>query len=372
MARTVVTSRAVRALAMLLIAGLPVDAAAQSTGSVKTAAVVAPRWEIEGYGGLSLGRFSSGGEATLPLAGAPITTSSPVFPSWSVPTWFIGDGAGFLNNVAAAFGLSSRLTPLDEWLRPIRRSDAGDFMAGARLTRQIRAPWSVEIGVELSSQPVGVPDELRDALATTASTFQATFSELLSTGQFTAPVVNSGVAAEEGTARDIAITVALGRPLRPFGSFTPYVLAGGGIILPEGDAATAGVSGRYRFQIAGSAPVDETDVLTVHYRGRVAFAAVAGGGVRRPLSERWGIRIDARMLAGPATSTVEVDSAPASVTGTPAGFIESFTYPNLQFSNNPSTGRRSTLGPPALAGVEVFKGGWSLRGRATVGVYVLF
>ncbi len=371
MVRTVVIV-APRALAMFLIVGLPGDAAAQSTGSVKTGAAAAPRWELEGYGGLSLGRFSSGGETTLPAAGAPITTSSPVFPSWSVPTWFIGDGAAFLNNVAAEFGLSNRLTPFDEWLRPLELKDAGHFVAGARLTRQIRAPWSVEIAVELSAQSAGISDQLRDALETTASTFQATFSELLSTGPFTAPVVNSGVAAEGGTARDVAITVALGRPLRPFGSFTPYVLAGGGIILPAGDAATADVSGRYRFQIAGSAPVDETDVLTVHYRGRVAFAAVAGGGVRRPISERWGIRIDARMLVGPATTTVEVDSAPASMTGTPAGFIESFTYPNLQFSNNASTGRRSTLGPPALAGVDVFPGGWSLRGRVTVGVYVRF
>ena len=99
---------------------------------------------------------------------------------------------------------------------------------------------------------------------------------------------------------------------------------------------------------------------------------MAGGGVRRAVTDRWGLRIDARLLIGPATNVVAVEAAPSVTTGTPAGFIESFTYPNVQFSNNASTGRRSTLGPPPLDDEVVFKGGWQLRGRATVGLYFLF
>jgi len=64
----------------------------------------ARRLELEGYGGFSLGRFTSGGELSLPAPGDPITTSNPVFPSWSVPSWLFGDGSAFLNNVMAEFG----------------------------------------------------------------------------------------------------------------------------------------------------------------------------------------------------------------------------------------------------------------------------
>ena len=63
------------------------------------------RWELEVAGGLSLGRVTHRGRLDLPPAGAPIDTSSPVFPSWRVPSWFFGDGAAFLNNVAAEFGV---------------------------------------------------------------------------------------------------------------------------------------------------------------------------------------------------------------------------------------------------------------------------
>ena len=52
----------------------------------------------------------------------------------------------------------------------------------------------------------------------------------------------------------------------------------------------------------------------------------------------------------------------------PAGFVESFTNPAIQFSNDPSTGRRSTLSAPALQGFEVFSGGIQTRTLVTVGV----
>ena len=49
-------------------------------------------------------RTASEGSVTLPPAGAPIVTSSPIFPSRQVPSWFFGDGATLLNDVNADFG----------------------------------------------------------------------------------------------------------------------------------------------------------------------------------------------------------------------------------------------------------------------------
>jgi hypothetical protein len=84
-----------------------------------------------------------------------------------------------------------------------------------------------------------------------------------------------------------------------------------------------------------------------------------------------GLVLDARVLTGPNTTSVRAYASPTMVTGSPAGFIESFTYPNLQFSNNASTGRLSTLSG-SLDDVEVFRGGWVTRGRVTAGLYFSF
>jgi hypothetical protein len=331
-----------------------------------------PRWSIEAYGGLTFGRWSGGGGQTLPAAGAPIATSSPVFPSWSVPTWFLGDGASFLNNVAGEFGITNRLTPLDAALTTKAIGAAGQLLTGVRITRALQAPWEVEFAAEVAAQSAGISDDTLTSFDATAESFRATFTELFTTGPFTAPVVTAGAASAAGGARDVTLTVALRTPMAPLGGFDTYAIAGGGVVFPIGDPAAVAIEGKYRFRIAGAVQIDETDSLTVQYRGRTTFVAVFGGGFERVVGGRLGVRIDARALAGPATTKVEVSSAPAIVTATPAGFIESFTYPNLQFSNNASTGRRSTLGSPGLDSVAVFSGGWSIRARATAGVFFRF
>ena len=58
--------------------------------------------------------------------------------------------------------------------------------------------------------------------------------------------------------------------------------------------------------------------------------------------------------------------------GSPAGFIESFTYPSIQFSNNPSTGRVSSLGAPGLSGFSALTGGVQLHGLVVIGLYARF
>jgi len=95
---------------------------------------------------------------------------------------------------------------------------------------------------------------------------------------------------------------------------------------------------------------------------------VLGGGLQRDLSARWGLRVDARMLLGPDTTRVLIDATPSSARTGPSGFIESFTNPAVQFSNDPSTGRRSSLSAPALQDVEVFKGGLQTRTLVTFGI----
>ena len=114
--------------------------------------------------------------------------------------------------------------------------------------------------------------------------------------------------------------------------------------------------------------IDEIDRVSVRYARQAAFVAVLGGGLQRDFSARWGVRADVRMLIGPDTTRVLVDATPSMARTGPSGFIESFTNPAVQFSNDPSTGRRSSLSAPALQDVEVFKGGVQTRTLVTLGI----
>ena len=77
--------------------------------------------------------------------------------------------------------------------------------------------------------------------------------------------------------------------------------------------------------------------------------------------------IRSRVLLGADTTRVVVDARQSSVRGVPAGFIESFTNPGIQFSNDPATGRRSSLGGAGLQEFEVYSGGFQARTLITVG-----
>lgn len=355
-------------LAIVAALLLPATAAAQSAGAPQPAP---PKWEIEPYGGLSLGRISNGGSVVLPEPGAPLVTSSPIFPSWRVPTWFLGDGTTFINNVAAAFGVTSRVTGLDESLAAPGTQSLGLPLLGVRVRRTFGSRRAIEFGLDALATNAKLSDSLTADVSAAQSSFASTFAELLATGPFTNGIVDAHSTFTDGSSREIAVTGALVTDLSPMGGWVPFYLVGAGVITPSGTPPTVTIEGRYRATLAGSIPIDETDRATLRFTQRTVVAAVAGGGLYRPLSRRWTLRIDARMLIGPSTTKTAIDANPSVAIGMPAGFIESFTYPNLQLSNNPSTGRESTLSG-SLSDFDAFKGGWQLRGRLTIGASIRF
>ena len=304
----------------LFVLGTGLPALAQ-TGVAPAGGSSTPRWELEMYGGVSLGRLSSGGSLELPGPGTPIPTSSPTFPSWRVPTWFLGDGAAFLNRVAEQLAVGARVSPLDPALGPGAASDAGHFAFGARVRHPLRGRFSFEGGMDVRLGSGGVTQELADAAAAARDSFQTTLGQILATGPFAGISVSATESVRDGSAVEIALTGALVTDFAPWGAFTPFV--------------------------------------------------VTGGGVHRTLSPRWGLRLDARVLLGPRTTRVALDATPAVAISTPARFIETFTYPNLQLSNNPTTGRESTLSG-TLDGFDAFTGGWQTRFRLTAGLVVRF
>jgi hypothetical protein len=326
-----------------------------------------PRWEIEGYGGVVAARTASDGSVTLPPAGAPIVTSSPIFPSRQVPSWLFGDGAALLNGVNADFGNPGRVTPLDAIFAPLESSRVA--AAGVRVRRRLSERMSLEISVDAFLRPEDRSSGLAAAVDSARDSFKTAFTGLLASGPFAAVAVDAtGSTVAEAQRRETAATLSLSARLARWGSFVPYGTFGGGVLAGSGSLPSASVDGRYRFSILGEVPIDESDRVLVRYARRASFVAVLGGGLERDLSGRWGIRADARLLIAPDTTRVLIDATPSSVRAGASGFIESFTNPAIQFSNDPSTGRRSSLSAPALQGFEVFNGSVQMRTLITVGI----
>jgi len=323
------------------------------------------RWEIEVYGGAVVSRAASDGKQTLPPAGAPIVTSSPLFPSRQVPSWFFGDGAALLNGVSEEFQGTSRIAPLDPLFA--RAAGGATGAAGARVRRALSDRTTMEVGVDFLGSAAVAPSDFAATVEAARRSFGETFSELLRSGPFTSLAVEATADVTGAKRREIAATVALNSDLGTLGPMTPYLTFGGGIVTGSGAEPAAQLAGRYRFAVLGQVPIDESDRVTVHFERPIALAFVIGGGLRKDVTDRWAVRFDVRALIGPDSTRVRVTADPAVARGTPGGFVESFTNPSIQFSNDPSLGRRSSLNDTPLDSI-VFEGGIQARTMVTFGV----
>lgn len=308
--------------------------------------------------------MTTDGSRTLPPAGGPLVTSTPLNPTREVPSWFFGDGANLLNAVAEKYE-ASPMSPLD----PLFAAADADstFGGGVRLRRRLSSRLSAEFGIDLVGKSEVAPASLGEAVDQTRASYATAFRELLATGPFTNVVVGADGGTSDNRRQEFAATAALSGDLTGGGSLIPYVTVGAGLTTSSG-SVSAGMTGQYRFSILGQVPVREVDSVTVRFERRTALVAVFGGGVRRDLSEKWGLRLDARVYLGPDSTRVTVTTESENVRGTPAGSIESAGSPAIQFSNDPSTGRRSSLSAPPLQDFRVFSGGVQIRPLLTFGI----
>lgn len=332
-------------------------------------------WEIEGIAGLFLTPASGDSVLTMPEAGPPLATSSPLFPTRQVPSWWFGDGAALLNGVNSEFGVPDSLRPLEAGLRGLGLGLGRGTRAtmGLRVRRAVSPAYAIEVSLELTGGGAALSDEVRDALADTRASFVPAFRGLLATAPVSDVEVDAALVESSAAGREVAITAAIVATGNPFGSFVPYVTLGGGLLAGVGDLPSVTLEGHYRFRVLGEVPIEETDRVTLRWQHRRAFVAVIGGGLRRDVSDRWGVRFDGRVLVGRHGTEFLLDASPQSVTGMPADFIESFTNPAIQFSNNASTGRESTLSGPGLNAFDAFSANrFRARVVVTVGLFFKF
>lgn len=325
-------------------------------------------WEIEAAGGLVAGRTVGTGTWAVPPAGPALVTSNPTFPTRQVSTWFFGDGASLVNGVNADFGVTERVSPLETTIPSVGSRHAGvlAFRVRRRLNDRVAAEFSVDT-LAKSDDDFG---PLTSAIETTRASFVSAFQSLFSTGPFASVSVNATGTTSIKDRRDTAFTGAFNVRLARWHAFAPYATAGAGVLTGSGALPSAALEGHYRALILGQFPIDETDRLSLQYQRGSSFVMVLGGGVRHDVSPRWGWRGDARVIFGPDSTRVLIDATPSTVRGTPASFIESFTNPAIQFSNDPAIGRQSSLSGPPIVAFEAFTGGMQSRTIVTFGVFL--
>ncbi|PYR78662.1 MAG: hypothetical protein DMF86_05380 [Acidobacteria bacterium] len=331
------------------MAAAPVAAQSGATGGPRTL-----KWSIEVHGGANAPTNPSGGTSALPPPG--VTFSTLVGrDSRRVPSWYFGDGASLLNQIAQSLFTSARITPLDDFARaPIARRRTGASV-GARLTRTLSARFSVELAVDYHAAPLRLRDDATSAVEPTRASFVTAWNAILATGPFFAPLVTSKTTPSGGRGGQYVTTGVLNVALMTGRRTTPYASVGAGMISARSSAQPrVDLIGNYQFQILGAVPINETD--SIHIRADTSAhraAAVIGGGVEFAASPRWGIRVDARdLLSGNRTST-RLDAAPSVAMGTPVFTIASLTTPSLQFST--ASGATSTLSGSAIQGFQTFK-----------------
>jgi hypothetical protein len=348
---------------------------AQVTTAPRPQASQTRRWEIDVHGGVPLHQLPSGATTAMPDPGPNLLTSNPTFPSRQTSSWFFGDGAALLNDVNTEFGVPNRITPLDAALQSLGLDRSGNAAVGFRIRRVLTRRLSAELSVDIMTASAHLSNAFVASVEATRASFESAITALLATGPYTNTVVSATSATTAGSGREIATTGAVQWRFGRLGAFVPYATLGGGVISVAGSLPSVALVGSYRTAITAATPfvpIAETDRATIRFTQSAAATAVFGGGLRRDVSDRWGFQIDGRVLLGQSGSRALIDANPSVARGTPSGFIDSITNPSIQFSNDPSTGRLSSLSGAPIQGFAALSGGLQARVLVTVGVFTRF
>ena len=374
----------VSASALVLAFGAGTPASAQTTSppapppAAPAAAAAQPKWEIEGHFGGAFGNQPTGG---APLATFPVgeAFTSGGRSSRYASTWYFGDGAALLNQIAAGFlgtPFSARITPLDPVLTRAALERKNGFNFGARVSRRLTSRLAAEFNVDSYERTIDLSEAALTGFEATRASFAPTWNGVIATGSnvlFTNGFTSSTSTFVNGTSvRETSLTGAVNVALTEGTRLTPYLTGGAGVRIRSGDLPTARLLGSYRFNFLGVAPFEESDAVLVHFAQKdTAPVGLFGGGVKYALTPRQGLRADVRVHIGPSSVDTLVDTLPNSVPGTPMFSITSATTPALVFSN--TSFQRSNLTGPAIADLKTFTGsGLDIQTSLTVGYYLRF
>jgi len=323
----------------------------------------APRWEISVQAGVLTAGVPVQGLAALP-APNPSFTAVNGTSSRHVPSWFIGDGTTLFNGVASALspGVSgARITSLNAVVAGPSTDPGAGWGAGVRVARILNPRVSIEGTVEYSRSPLSLRKtaeaDIEAARASFVSGWTALFATDPSTFQNTAVTATSTI--DRGSTRQVVANGAIVFNIRTHRRNTPYLSAAVGVLSNGGRAPSVTLVGHYTARIDGTIPIDETDALTLRYAiDRTLVAVTVGLGLKRMVTDRWGVRIEMReqLCSNPITNLVS--AAPQIVLASSGGAQGAVATPlsaSLQLANIPNSSTLSSLGG-SIAGLKVFTG----------------
>jgi hypothetical protein len=318
---------------------------AGSSEPVKTSADTGPKWEIEGHAGLSATSDQAHGSGSLP------TTATVVQGMISASTLYFGDGARLFNqNENAVFGqAASTIVPLDAVLAgpAIRRQKGTAF--GIRVERALNRRLAIEMSGDASFDHLAFEPGALTALEATRGSFKTALGRTLSMAPLDSAATSVATLNDHQSARQLFAAGALILSLKESGRTIPYLSAGGGIAFNGGNLPTATLVGHY--ELGTPSQLFGTDTVALSYTQATRVPLISGGGgFKYLLTQKWGIRLDARARFYRNSTTNLVDVTPAMLfvsTGQPFPLVNTGA---LQFATT------APLNGASVQGATTFKG----------------
>jgi hypothetical protein len=364
---------------MVLAFAAPGVAAAQAPASGRSTRPPRheSRWEI----GLHAGVFTAGvpeqGLTTLPAANPAFTTVNGNF-SRRVPTWFFGDGATLFSTAVSTLANGARIATLDGVAAGPSGNPGNGWTAGGRVGRAMNPRVSVEGTFEYSRSQLRLRATAVDAIEAARASFVTAWTALFATdpGTFQNTTVAATSAVDAGSTHQIVANGAIVFNILTHRRNTPYTSVAVGILSNGGRAPSVTLAGHYTARLNGTAPIDETDTMTLRYNiDRTLVAVSVGLGMKHMVTDQWGLRVEMReqLCSNPLTNLVSASPAVAlSSNASQQGAAATPLASSLQFANIPNSATRSSLGG-SLAGAKVFTGtGMESRFSLTGGMFWRF
>jgi hypothetical protein len=301
-------------------------------------------WEVEVHaGGRVVSSDSAGGSPIVQFpAGNAVPTGAGTTFTRAVSSWYFGDGTRLLNDVNVRFGAPGRITPLDNAITRAIAERTEGAAYGARVARYLTPRIALELNADYAPSRLSFLDGVEAAVEASRSTFIPAWRDLLGTGFTFNTNVTSTSSFQKGSGHDITATGAVRIHFPSSHGLRPYVTGGAGIIVYNGKAPSATLTGQYSFLFANMFPFNERDVTTVSVRTRDRVAVgLAGAGVEYDFSRRHGLRADARLEFHPSRIDAVVSARPSVTIQSPPFVVATGAAP--------ATARCSTV-PRASAG----------------------
>jgi hypothetical protein len=339
-----------------------------------------PRWEIAVYGGAVIPGVPVQGVSAVPGVNPLFATvNGSASLSRSVPSWFFASGANLFNQVATLQApTGARMTTLDQVVFATSSNPGNGWSVGARVSRALNPRASIEGTFEYSSSRLRLLKSVPAAVEATRASFVTAWTDLFSRDPvtFQNPTVTATSALQEEKAHQIVANGALVINILTRRQNTPYVTAGAGVMSSGGGSTSVALVGRYTTTLNGTAPIDETDRLTLRYRVDPTVVAVTVGiGLKRMMGERWGIRVEMSEQLSSNPLTYLATASPQLVltsTASQQGAAATPRFTSLQLSNIANSPIQSSLGG-SLDGVKTFTAtGMESRLSFTGGIFWRF